>query len=159
MLGWMLDPSVVCRSNQQMRVSWSFKSKQVVDVGFTIGDRNHLYLGRHHILGLDEGSEPALAFFLGRWAVTALVLETNCFRVTSPQVVVKEAERQAVRGERKGRVQLEATTVCRPTNGTEVLGRGMMCEVKGGGVLNDKHGCILTAALECSLGMGLKDRR
>jgi len=111
------------------------------------------------MLGLDEGSEPALAFLLRCLALTTLVLETNRFRVTSPQVVVKEAQREAVRGERKGRVQLEATTVRRPTNGTKVLSRGMVGEVKGGGVLNDKHSCILATALKRSLSMRLKDCR
>ena len=55
-------------------------------------------------------------------------------------------------------MQLETAAEGGATNGTERLRSGMMSEIKGGGVLDHEDGCVLSAALESPLSMGLKDR-
>ena len=88
-----------------------------------------------------------------------LVLETNRFRVTCPQVVLQQPQRQTVGSAGKGSVQHEATPASGPAHGTAVLGSGMLREIKGGRVLNDQHRCVVAAALHSALAMGRKDGR
>ena len=44
------------------------------------------------------------------------------------------------------------------TDRTKRLSSGMVSEIKRGGVLDHEDGCVLSAALESPLSMGLKDR-
>ena len=55
-------------------------------------------------------------------------------------------------------MQLETAAEGGATERTERLRSGMMSEIKGGGVLDHEDGCVLSAALESPLSMGLKDR-
>ena len=157
MLGLMLNPPTVGGSDQQMRMRRPREGKQVEDIGFTIGDSDHLNLRWRQLLGVGQSGEPALTFFLGSLAPMALVLEANGLRVTGPEMVMKQPQRQTIGRKGEGRVQLEATAASRAAYRTEVLGSGMMGEIERCGVLNDEDGCVLPAALDGSLGMRRKD--
>ncbi len=54
-------------------------------------------------------------------------------------------------------MQLETAAEGGATDRTERLSSGMMSEIKRG-VLDHEDGCVLSAALESPLSMGLKDR-
>ena len=83
-------------------MDWPLQGEEIEDIGFTVGNRDHLDLRRHHLLRLGECGEPALTFFLGSLALMALMLETDGLRVTCPHLVMKEPERETVGREGEG---------------------------------------------------------
>ena len=74
-------------------MSRPLQGEKVEDIGFTVGNCDHLNLRWHHLLSLGESGEPALAFFVGSLALMALMLETDGLRVTCPELVMKQPER------------------------------------------------------------------
>jgi hypothetical protein len=155
----VLNPPAGGGSDQQMRMGRALESVEVEDIGFTLGDGDHLNLSREQLLGLAQGGEPALTFLLCRLAPMALVLKANSLRVTRPHLVMKQPQRETIGRESESGVQLEAMAKGGAADRAKVRWCWVMGEVKGGGVLNDENGGVLPATLTGSLGVWLQDRK
>src|SRR5262249_26537946 len=101
--------TVVGGANDQIGALVTWRNEQRIDVGLTVGNHNQARREWQRLLNLFQCAQPALTFALGLGSLAPLL--TFGGGITRPDLLVNQAERDAVERGSQTRMHLQAGAV------------------------------------------------